>query len=96
MAKFLGSSFPDDDLDNDVSYTKIIKLATSYLVAVPETKLVPLVEMKETTNSGQPVWNGAEQLFQAAKDYGITVCFANPGTISFILHYQASYRPFTS
>ena len=24
-------------------------------------------------------WNGAEQLLQAAKDHGITVCFANPG-----------------
>lgn len=36
--------------------------------------------MKEMTQAGQPVWNGAEQLFQAARDYGITVCFANPGS----------------
>lgn len=33
----------------------------------------------------QDEWNGAEQLFQAAKDYGISVCFANPGALGAIL-----------
>ena len=42
-------------------------------------ELVPPLKMKENTKSGQTIWNGAEQLFQAAKDYGITICFANPG-----------------
>ena len=41
--------------------------------------------MKEMTKSGQPIWNGAEQLFQAAKDYGITVCFANPGKFCLLI-----------
>jgi hypothetical protein len=41
--------------------------------------------MKEMTNSGQTIWNGAEQLFQAAKDYGITVCFANPGEVFLLI-----------
>ena len=27
-------------------------------------------------------WNGAEQLFSAAKAYGIRCCFANPGTFA--------------
>ena len=31
-------------------------------------------------NGNKVTWNGAEQLFAAAKAYGIRCCFANPGT----------------
>jgi hypothetical protein len=44
------------------------------------TKEVDVRSQKAT----QDEWNGAEQLFQAAKDYGITTCFANPGALDAI------------
>ncbi len=38
---------------------------------------------KKMIDSSEPAkatrWNGAEQLFSAAKAYGIRCCFANPG-----------------
>lgn len=55
-----------------ILYTCIRRTGTGIEFVAP-------VKMKENTKSGQTIWNGAEQLFQAAKDYGITICFANPG-----------------
>lgn len=60
------------DIYHKILYTCIRRTGTGI-------ESVPPVKMKENTKSGQTIWNGAEQLFQAAKDYGITICFANPG-----------------
>lgn len=44
---------------------------------VKEARQKELIDSSERANT--PRWNGAEQLFYAAKAYGIRCCFANPG-----------------
>jgi hypothetical protein len=48
--------------------------------AGPEVKEAGGKKMIDSEPAKSTRWNGAEQLFSAAKAYGIRCCFANPGT----------------